>query len=184
MNYNKYDDSLKQESNSAENLPVQQPLNSQVQQQNPFDSAQYQNMTMPDVPIAYGGGMTDVLLGDNEVPEEIKKKFWFIFNKDNVLTFLDENRKKSKMLNLDITKIDMLNEMPYYDYNFNFEMKWNVLRNAYETKLDRALGAKNNGILNERKALQSQFTENKQVNENMENGPIREGFFRRLLGRR
>ena len=162
----------------------QQKLVATAEQGNPFSTSQYNNMAMPDVPVNFGGGMTEILLSDYDVPEEIRKKFWFIFNKDNVLTFLDEDRKRSKMLNLDIVKIDMLNQMPYYAYDFGFEMQWDILRNAFETKLDRALGFKNSNTLNERKALQSQFAEQRQINEIGDSGPVREGFFKRLMGRR
>lgn len=149
---------------------------------NPFSMEQYGGV--PDVPIQYGGGMTEVLLGDTDIPEEVRKKYWFIFNKDNVLTFLDEERKRSKMLNLDVIKIDILNSTPYYDYNFDLELKWDILRNAFETKLDRALGFKGQNIKNERIVLQSQFSEQRQISESNQMGNVKEGFFKRLLGRR
>ena len=150
---------------------------------NPFVSGQYRDIKMPDMPISYGGGMADSLLNDTEVPENIRKQFWYVFHKDNTLTFLDEERKQSKMLNFDITKIDFLNSIPYYDYDFDVEMEFGILRNVFETKLDRALGVKGGNIKNERLVLQSQFSENRQINEN-DNGDMKEGFFKRLLGRR
>jgi len=150
---------------------------------NPFVSGQYRNVQMPDVPISYGGGMADSLLNDSEVPEDIRKQFWYVFHKDNTLTFLDEPRKQSKMLNFDIMKIDFLNSIPYYDYDFDIEMEFGVLRNVFETKLDRALGVKGGNIKNERLVLQSQFSENRNINEN-DQGMVKEGFFKRLLGRR
>lgn len=154
------------------------------QQNNPFNLPQYQQLRMPDVPISYGGGMADTLLNDNEVPAQIKENNWFVFHKDNVLTFLDEPRKASKLLNFDIIKIDMLNTIPYYDYTFEKEMELNVLRNVFETKLDRALGFNATNVKNERIVLQSQFQENRQINENEGGGMIKSGFFQRLLGRR
>jgi hypothetical protein len=81
----------------------------------------------------------------------------------------------------DIIKIDMLNEMPYYDYTFKVETQLDILRNVFETKLDRAMGIKGK---NERVLLNSQFTEQKMVSESGNSPQIREGFFRRLLGRR
>lgn len=153
-------------------------------QQNPFAMEQSSLGGMPDVPLHYGGGMTEILLGDTDIPQEIREKYWFIFNKDNVLTFLDEERKRSKMLNLDVIKIDILNNTPYYDYNFDLELKWDILRNAFETKLDRALGFKSDSIKNERIVLQSQFSESKQITEQNGGGSVKEGFFKRLLGRR
>jgi len=150
---------------------------------NPFSMEQYKNVNLPDVPVQFGGGIADNLLNDNEVPEEIKKKYWFVFHKDNVLTFLDDNRQKRKLLNFDIMKIDALNTMPYYDYTFEKELEFDVLRNVFETKLDRALGFRGNNLKNERIMLQSQFSENRQISE-MGGQPTREGFFKRLLGRR
>lgn len=148
---------------------------------NPFE--RYGVSRVADAPIQYGGGLADGLLNDNEVPEEIRQKFWFIFHKDNVLTFLDEGRQKQKMLNFDILKIDILNAIPYYDYTFERELEFDVLRNVFETKLDRALGIKGQNVKNERIMLQSQFQEQRQISEHGQS-QIREGFFKRLLGRR
>lgn len=162
----------------------QQALANMPQEQNPFAVSQYGG-GMPDAPISYGGGMAEQLLNDNEVPEKLRIKFWNVFHKDNTLTFLDEKRKMSKLLNFDIMKIDMLNAMPYYDYTFEKELEFGIMRGVYETKLDRALGIKGGNIKNERTMLQSQFHETRQINEgNMGQGNIKEGFFKRLLGRR
>jgi len=166
-------------------MAQQQALMQQQQQEvNPFAAEQYNTVPVPDAPLTYGGGMAEQLLNDNEVPEAIRKKHWFVFHKDNVLTFLDEGRKASKLLNFDIIKIDMLNATPYYDYTFEKELELNKLRNIFETKLDRALGFKGGGIKNERVILQSQFSENRQISEDGNQGAIKEGFFKRLLGRR
>jgi hypothetical protein len=151
---------------------------------NPFEGQQYQNINVPDAPLSYGGGMVETLLNDNEVPEKIRKDFWFVFHKDNTLGFLDEKRKQNKLLAFDIAKIDALACLPYYDYDFEMEMKWGVLRNVFDTKLDRALGHKGGNIKNERIMLQSQFSEQRQISENDQGGNIKEGFFKRLLGRR
>jgi len=153
-------------------------------QDNPFEADQYKNIGVPDTPINYGGGMAEMLLNDNIVPEDVKKRFWFVFHPDNVLTFLDEERKKSKMLNFDIAKIDVLNATHYYDYTFEKELEFNVLRNVFETKLDRALGFKGQGMKNERIVLQSQFSEQRQISEHGQGEQMKEGFFKRLLGRR
>lgn len=155
-----------------------------IQQDDPFSQEQYQNVNLPDVPVNYGGGMADQLLNDNEVPEEVKKKFWYVFHKDNTLTFLDENRMERKLLNFDITKIDILNSISYYDYTFEKELEFNILRNVFETKLDRALGVKGGNVKNERIMLQSQFSEQRQISEDGSNRNMKEGFFKRLLGRR
>jgi hypothetical protein len=159
---------------------AQQP---QMQMQdNPFE--RYGGMKMPDMPITYGGGLAENLLNDNEVPDEVKKRFWFIFHKDNTLTFLDEQRQKQKMLSFDIMKIDILNAIPYYEYTFERELEFDVLRNVFETKLDRALGYKGSNLKNERIMLQSQFQEQHQISDTNNQSQIKEGFFKRLLGRR
>lgn len=182
-----YSDTLPNEEERQRALVGQQQEASQqpVPSQNPFDLAmqKYGGVNIPDTPVAYGGNMAEALLNDNEVPAKFKENFWFVFHKDNTLTFLDEERKRSKLLNFDIIRIDMINTMPYYDFDFDFEMKLNMLRNIFETKLDRALGRKSTGQINERTALTSQFQEQRMITQN-DNSTIKEGFFKRLLGRR
>lgn len=177
----------KEQSEKAKNLMENSSSNRQnypIVNVNPFETMPYQHIGIPDMPIQGTNSMTDVLLGDGDVPENIRKKYWFIFNKDNVLTFLDEERKRSKLLNFDIIRIDILNSMPYYEYNFDFEMDWDILKNSFETKLDRSLGFKGGNVKNERIILQSQFSEQRQISEIGHEGNVREGFFKRLLGRR
>jgi len=173
--------------NNEELQQARQQLDASQQQNvpaeaNPFE--RYNNVALPDTPISFGNSMAESLLNDNEVPEEIKKKNWHVFHKDNVLTFLDIDRKAIKMLNFDIMKIDQLNCVPYYDYNFELEFEMNKLRNIFETKLDRSLGTKEQGLKNERTVLQSQFSENRHISQMGDNSMIKEGFFKRLLGRR
>lgn len=165
-------------------VPTDQPNPQNFPIDNPFAASQYSNVNIPDVPISYGGGMVESLLNDTEVPEEVKKKFWFVFHKDNVLTFLDEKRQERKLLNYDIMKIDILNSIPYYEYTFERELEFDVLRNVFETKLDRALGVKGGNVKNERIMLQSQFSEQRQISEDGNRMQMKEGFFKRLLGRR
>lgn len=155
-----------------------------VEEENPFEIDNYKNVGIPDTPVNYGSGIADSLLNDNEVPEDIRKRYWFVFHKDNTLTFLDNERKNSKLMNFDITKIDILNSIPYYDYTFEKELEFGMLRNVFETKLDRALGFKGANIKNERIVLQSQFSENRNINEMGDTNLVKEGFFKRLLGRR
>lgn len=176
---------IKQEADEAiAERQYNQMVQAQQEQQDPFAMSRYSGMKMPDTPINFGGSMADSLLNDDEVPEETRKKYWYIFHKDNTLTFLDKDRKISKMISYDISRIDLLNTTPYYDYNFNLELEMNVLRNVFETKLDRALGTMGQNIKNERTVLQSQFTENRSVNENTQMEVSKTGFFKRLLGRR
>ena len=166
--------------------PVQQQQQIQQGMLNPFNNQNYAGMNIPDVPVTFNGGISENLLNDNEVPKEIRNKYWFVFHKDNTLTFLDDARKQSKMLNFDILKIDMLNAIPYYDYTFDKELEFNMLRNVFETKLDRALGMKGGGNnKNERIMLQSQFSEQRHINEDGNGNQMKgQGFFSRLLARR
>jgi hypothetical protein len=174
-----------QEQQQQQQYPMEQyPQQMMAAQQNPFPMAQYGNVQLPDVPIQSQGGMAEQLLNDSEVPDEVREKFWNIFHKDNTLTFLDPERKQSKLLNFDIMKIDMLNAMPYYEYDFEKELEFGIMRNVFETKLDRSLGSKDPHVKNERIMLQSQFSENRQISENGDQNIIKEGFFKRLLGRR
>lgn len=171
--------------NAVEVIDENQESNVMSTEHDPFSVSKYNSVNVPNEPLNYGGGMVESLLNDAEVPVEVKEKNWFIFHKDNTLTFLDEERKRSKLLNFDIIKIDKLNSMPYYDYTFEKELEFSILRNVFETKLDRALGFKSSNVKNERIVLQSQFSENRSINENgFENDMVRQGFFKRLLKRK
>jgi hypothetical protein len=169
------------EANQRDNPPMDQ------QQQggsNPFDMMRYQQFARtPDQPVSMGNNMAESLLSDDTVPEAIRDKYWFVFHRDNTLTFLDKDRKISKMLNFDIMKIDMLNTMPYYSYDFGKEHDINIVRNVFETKLDRSLGT-NENIKNERTTLQSQFSEVKNISEMSQGEVTSTGFFKKLLGRK
>jgi len=176
------------DSEEQNNYPVptreamEQNPNMFPQQHNMFNPAFQQ---LPDVPLVTQPSMVEHLLSDDEVPEEIKKKFWFVFHKDNVLGFLDEKRKQDRLLAFDIAKIDSLACTSYYDYTFEQEREFNILRNILEGKLDRALGVNVANIKNERIMLQSQFSEQRSISElKNDQSNIREGFFKRLLGRR
>lgn len=151
--------------------------------QNPFSQEQYGNIPIPDTPLNYGGGMVDAILGDEGTPDNVKIPFWYVFIRDNILGFVDKERKENLMLNFDIIKIDELNALPYYDYDFQAEKQWNILRNVYETKLNRAYGFKGQNVKNERIILQSQFSEQRSITED-NSGRGQDGFFRRLLGRK
>jgi len=123
------------------------------------------------------------LLNDNNVPLDSKRKYWWVFSRDNSLTFLDEKRKKDKMINFDIIKIDTLNALTYYDYTFEIEKEMNIMRNAIEVKFDRALGTTKTNQLNERIAQKSQFNETRQINKD-EGGSKNGSFIGKLLNRR
>ena len=69
-----------------------------------------------------------------------------------------------------------------YDYTFEEELNFTIMRNVFETKLDRALGFKGTAQKNERIVLQSQFQESRNIQDS--DGQMKEGFFKRLLGRR
>lgn len=151
---------------------------------NPFELEQYKNINFQDAPVKYGGGMVDAMISNEGVPDEVINEFWYVFNRDNVLTFLDEDRKNMKLLNFDIVRIDYLNAIPYYDYDFKMELKWNVIRGVLDTKLDRSLGMKGSERKNERTTLQSQFTENRMINDGTTMGNQGGGFFHKLFGRK
>lgn len=166
-------------------IKEQQAKQLQQQQDNPFNQPQYQNIQAPDTPINYGGGMVDVLLSDNEVPKQLRTKYWWIFNKDNVLTFLDDKKKLDKMMSFDVTIIDSMNSMDTFDdYTFETELQYGLMRNALDVKLDRAVGFKGTNTKNERTILQTQFSENRAIHDDGNSSQVKEGFFKKLLGRR
>ena len=165
---------------TSQNLP---PSVDRFRLQNPFNVEQYGGIPIPDTPLQVSGGMVDALLSDKNVPEDILQPFWYAFSRDLVLSFVDQERKDALMLSLDIIKIDELNSIPYYDYTFEAEKRWNIIRNVYEMKLNRSFGFKSPNVKNERILLQSQFTEARQISEDNSNRG-QESFFKRLLGRR
>jgi len=108
------------------------------------------------------------LLSNDEFDKEIKKKFSFIFNKDLPLSFQDENSKINKLIDFDIIKIDTLFNTPYDEYTFEMEAEFSKLKFILDTKLDRAKGFKDAKRINERIAQQSQFSEQKAIQENLQ----------------
>lgn len=165
--------------NDQTNFPVDQGR--LVNLPNPFQNPNFQN-NMPDIPLQdSGAAMLNALLNDDVVPEEMMKEFWFVFHRDNVLTFLDEERKTSKMLNFSILRIDALNKTPWYEYTFEKEMQWNAARQMFEIKLDRALGNKEGK--NERLTIPMTIQENiTKIEDNTQQ--VKEGFLRRMLSRK
>ena len=108
------------------------------------------------------------LISNDEFDPKIRENFSFIFNKDIPLSFQDETSKRMKLLDFDIIKIDTLFNTPYDDYTFEMEGQFNKLKFVLDTKLDRAKGFKDAKRINERIAQQSQFSEQKAIQENLQ----------------
>jgi hypothetical protein len=141
-------------------------------------------MNMGEFPLNEESQMMNSLMSDKNVPKNVLKKYWWIFTSDTVLTFLDKDRKKSKLLAFDIAKIDYLATLPYYDYDFEVEQEINNLRTVYDTKLDRALGTEKTSQINERIAQKSQFNENRQFMVDGTSNSVKGGIFSKFLNRR
>lgn len=141
-------------------------------------------MDMGAFPLNEESQMMNSLMSDKNVPKNILKKYWWVFTTDTVLTFLDKDRKKSKMLAFDIAKIDHLATLPYYEYDFEVEQEINNLRNIYETKLDRALGTEKSSQINERIAQKSQFNEQRQFMMDGTSNSVKSGIFGKFLNRK
>jgi len=173
--------------NNSNNQIVQMDPNQIGMQQiqdmpNPFNNPAFSN-NLPDLPIAdQGAAMLNALLSDETVPTDIRKRFWFVFHRDNTLTFLDPERKASKLLSFDILKIDFLNNLPYYDYTFEAESEWTAARQMFETKLDRSLGNKKGQ--NERLVIPMTVNETISRVEDNSNTGQKEGFLKRILQRK
>jgi len=175
--------------NSNVNAGVPQgmdPMDPQAQQiqnmPNPFMDPAFHN-NLPDIPVGdQGAAMLNALLSDDNVPMDIRKRYWYVFHRDNTLTFLDEARKASKLLSFDILKIDFLNNLPYYDYTFEAESEWTAARQMFETKLDRALGNKKGQ--NERLVIPMTVNETISRVEDNTNSGQKEGFLKRMLQRK
>lgn len=148
----------------------------------PFNSPDYQNMPVDDDPLPVPSNMVDSMISDDQVPDEIKTEHWWIFNKDVSLGFLDGERKKEKLLNFDIVRLDSLSTTPYSEYSFESEKNVSILRSSFEQKLERAVGTNNSNVINERKALISQISESRNVSDN-DDSMIRESFIKKLIGK-
>ena len=121
------------------------------------------------------------LLSNDEFEQKLKENFSFIFNKDLPLSFQDDNSKREKLIDFDIIKIDTLFNMPYDDYTFEAEGKFNKLKFILDVKLDRAKGFKDAKRINERIAQQSQFSEQKAIREDVAERP---GFLTSMFRRK
>ena len=166
---------------SNENL---QKLEEQQLMSNPFEGKQYLEMNSDNRPMEMQGSSMAELLSDNDVPDMERKKYWWVFKRDVPLSFLDRDRKIDQMLNFDISKIDMTFCMNWNDYTFEQESEYNVMRNMFETKLNRAEGVNTGNTKNERIMLQSQFHEQRHINQEGQGSEIKSGFFKRLLNRK
>lgn len=142
-------------------------------------------------PYSAGTGMIDLsdenqtinsLLSDKNVPQDIRDKFWYVFQRDITLGFLDERRKNVKKIDFEISKIDYLNSIPFQEYNFKTEAMLNQLRSVFESKLDRALGTDNVKQVNER-IIQKKIFQEQTQNMNDPNS-VKQGFWGRVLGGR
>jgi len=71
--------------------------------------------------------------------------------------------------------------MPYDDYTFEVEGQFNKLKFILDTKLDRAKGFKDAKRINERIAQQSQFSEQKAIQESTQDRP---GFLTSMFRRK
>jgi len=163
----------------------------QPQQQSVFPSNvqntgynMYSGMSNENYPVAEGDQMMNSLMSDKNIPKSVLNKYWWVFAKDVVLTFLDKDRKKAKLLAFDISRINYLLTLPYYQYDWKIEQELDNIRNIYDIKLDRALGTDKSTQINERIAQRSQFSEQRQTMSEGGSGTVRDGFLSRMLRRK
>ena len=143
----------------------------------------YSGLNTENFPGMQEDHMMNSLTSDKNIPKHILKKYWWVFSKDLVLSFLDDKGKKMKMLAFDIAKIDYLMTLPYYEYTFEIEQELNNVRNIYDIKTDRAVGTEKPNKINERIAQRSQFAEQRQTIK--QDGVQETGnFLRKILSRR
>lgn len=179
------------EENNNENSTVPNTSDMQPQQKSVFPHGVsdmtgynvYSGMNTENYPGINEDHMMNSLMSDKNIPKKVLNKYWWVFAKDVVLTFLDKDRKKMKLLAFDISRIDYLMTLPYYDYDFEIEQELNNIRNIYDIKLDRSLGTDKASQINERIAQRSQFAEQRQTIKQDEGGSG-SSFLSKLLNRR
>lgn len=153
--------------------------------ENPFPASYGRDqMQLPDVPLQEDGTsrMLKILIDNESTPLETRKKFHWIHSRDLILTFLDEERKRSKMLGFDILKLHALNNTPWYEYDFEMEQEWQEERFELEVRCDRALGFDKSHRINERIVQSSQFQESRQIMHDETSRQMTGGFFSKMAG--
>lgn len=149
-------------SEDGNQLPTRMPENPFPQE---YGRGGQGNMQLPDAPMQDDGTskMLKILIDNDSTPIATKKKFHWMHSRDLVLTFLDEDRKRQKLLSFEILKLCALNNTPWYDYDFAMEQQWQEERFELEVRCDRALGFDKGNRINERIVQQAQFTEQRQI---------------------
>jgi hypothetical protein len=136
---------------------------------------------LPDAPMVDGGSqMLRILIDGDDIPDRAKRDFFWVYAKDNILTFLDEDRKRQKLLLFDIIKLHSLHNLGYYEYTYGKELEWAEARFMLETRLDRAMGFEKGNRVNERIVEQAQFNEQRQIMSDEGAAVQRPGFFGKI----
>ena len=166
---------------SPQMMQVQQP---QVLMQDPFSGVSSNSLALPPNSSisAEAPALLDSILTMRGINKPLADEFFWAILNDNAMTFLNDESKQRKMLRYDILKIDAQNDMSWYDYTFAVERKWGIMRNVFDTRLDRSLGTTDSNRKNERIIQQSMLTESRQISQHEDpNSYQREGFIQRLL---
>ena len=115
-----------------------------------------QERNMSDVPA---GGMdaselVESLLSNEHIPKDLLKDLWVLFGKSTKLSFLKDNDIKMLMLQFELLRLTILENVPKSFYNEKLEMDLIQIRIEFELNLNRSRG----GRMNERELLASSTT--------------------------
>jgi hypothetical protein len=106
-----------------------------------------------------GGGMdaselVESLLSNSHIPSDVVDEFWVLFGKSTKLSFLKDNDITMLMLQFELLRLTIIENIPKSEYNEKLEMKLIQIRIEFELNLNRSRGAR----MNERELLGSSTT--------------------------
>ena len=87
------------------------------------------------------------------VPEEFRKRFWIVFDKELALSNFDKDDVKRLMFSLDIIKLDVLIGTPDFEVSFEDMMQFDEIEMKAFVKIMRSTG----GVNRERSLLTTQI---------------------------
>lgn len=125
-----------------------------------------------------------ILTNVNAVPREVRQKHWVVLNDDVTLGFSDPDRKRLKLMQLELTNgYDVFNKR-YNEFTWDDMAEMAKIRLMFDLRTDRALGASKPGVLNERSAQISQFSELRHISEDKSTQIGGRSLFSKIFGRK
>lgn len=98
--------------------------------------------------------LVESLLSNEHIPKDLLKELWVLFGKSTKLSFLKDNDIKMLMLQFELLRLTIIENVPKSCYDEKLEMDLIQIRIEFELNLNRSRGSK----MNERELLGSSTT--------------------------